>query len=56
MKKTIYILKERDFNQPSFLAQSMGMRVHSRTVDKTTSKRKAEEWAKKSGLNYYETI
>jgi hypothetical protein len=56
MKKTIYILKEHDFNQPSYLSQAMGVAVTSRTVDKTTSKRKAEAWVKKSGLNFYETI
>jgi hypothetical protein len=56
MKKTIYVLKEKEFNQPSFAAQSMGIRVRSTVVGKTASKKKAEKWASESGLNFYETI
>ncbi len=56
MKKTIYLLIERDFNQPSLLEQSMGATIPERIVDTTTSKKKAEAWAKKSGLNYYKTV
>lgn len=56
MKKTIYLLIEKSFEQPSMLMQSMGARIPERIVDKTTSLKKAQEWANKSGLNTYKTI
>jgi len=56
MKKPIYLLIERSFNQPSFMEQSMGAHIPERIVDKTTSLKKAQKWSEKSGLNYYKTI
>lgn len=57
MKKTVYILIEKGFNQPSLGAFMSGYRGDpDREVGKTTSKKKAEEWAKKSFMNTYRTI
>jgi hypothetical protein len=55
MKKTIYHLYEKDFNQPSLMGVLMGDRVKKdRCVKSTFSKKEAEDWAK-GEMNYYTT-
>ena len=57
MKKPVYILIEKGFNQPSFGAFMSGHRGDpDREVGKTTSLKKAKEWANKSFMNTYRTI
>jgi len=54
MAKVIYYLYERNFNQPTFPSFLSGFRVRDHYCGKTTSKKKADEWAK-GEMKYYTT-
>lgn len=54
--KILYILKQHSFEQPTMLAQMIGITAPVFTMGKTYSKKKAEAWKKKSGLNFYEIV
>ncbi len=56
MKKTIYILIEKDFNQPTVLGFLAGQTVGETIVGKTSSHKKAKEFEKKSPFNSYRSI
>ena len=56
MKKTVYLLIEKSFEQPTFIGFMQGCRGGERIVDKTTSLKKAKKWSEKSGLNTYREI
>lgn len=56
-KKPVYLLIERGFNQPSFGAFMSGHRGDpDRVMGRTTSLKKANEWAAKSDMNTYRII
>lgn len=56
-KKTVYLLIEKGFNQPSFGAFMSGYRGDpDKIVDKTTSLRKAKKWVEKSFMNTYRAV
>ena len=56
MNKTVYLLIEQDFNQPTFMGFMEGQRTEERIVGKTFSLKKAEAFAGKSPLNTYRTV
>jgi hypothetical protein len=56
-KKPVYLLIEKDFNQPSFGAFMSGYCGNSdRIVGKTTSLRKAKKWVEKSYMNTFRIV
>ena len=50
---TIYELYEREFNQPTFMSFMQGHITPDKYRGTTLSKKTAEEWAKKSEMNYF---
>lgn len=50
---TIYELYEKEFNQPTFIGFLQGHRTPDRLRGTTLNKKTAEEWQKKSDMNYY---
>ena len=57
MKKIVYLLWERPFNQVSFGAIMGGIRpVPDRLVTKVLSIKEAKRWEEKSPFNYFTTI
>jgi len=50
---TIYELYEKEFNQPTFMGFLQGHRKPDRLHGRTLNKKTAEEWQKKSDMNYY---